>query len=149
MRTVPSVALFWRNSIWRCRTSPTDHPSSLWLADHDGRMPETRCGASPRGAPHLTSTRATAPRGSDAQAATPAHEHDVQAHEAPHEQLVAESLRTSCVAVPQVQMVQLQVLQTQDGVVSVFMANLGAGIVTRRSGVSGLRTRHLQVRRSS
>lgn len=85
-------------------------------------------------------------RASDTQAAAPAHVHAVHAQAVPHAHCAAASFRTSCVAVPQVQGVQLQEVQVQEEVVSVVMASLGAGMVTRRSGVSGLRTHELCVR---
>jgi hypothetical protein len=53
------------------------------------------------------------------------------------------------VAEPQVQTAQVQEEQLQAEVFSVFMANLESESETRRSGVSGLRTRQLQGRRSS
>lgn len=100
--------------------------------------------------PHLTTTRGrTGPRGANVHAVVPAQAHDVQLHGLVHAQVFAASFLNSCVAVPQVQVAQLQDAHVQAEVVWVFITLLESWMVIRRSGVSGCRTCRMRVQRSS
>ena len=91
----------------------------------------------------------TTTRETRSQAVASAQTHGLQLQLLPQPQVAAAPFRNSGVVLPHVHTVQVHDVQVQAEVFWVIMASLEIRIVTRRSGVSGLRTRQMRARRSS